>query len=107
MSSGSAVAMTLAPASTRNLGGSSGADADHDSWKTERVLGSSFMDGRYGFLLRRLSRGGVPDLKFDRVSGCCTGLISSTVKASLLVSHLEVPQSCISAMEARRARMRR
>ena len=27
------------------------------------------MDGRYGFLLRRLSRGGVPDLKFDGMSG--------------------------------------
>ena len=27
------------------------------------------MDGRYGFLLRRLSRGGVPDLEFDGVSG--------------------------------------
>ena len=78
-----------------------------DIWKTERVLGSWFVDGRYGFLLRRLSRGGVPDLKFDRVSGCCTGLISSTVKASLLVSHLGGPQSCISAMEPRRARVRR
>ena len=27
------------------------------------------MDGRYGFLLRRSSRGGVPELKFDVVSG--------------------------------------
>ena len=26
------------------------------------------MDGRYGFLLRRLSRGGVSDLEFDDVS---------------------------------------
>ena len=26
------------------------------------------MDGRYGFLLRRLSRGGVPDLEFECVS---------------------------------------
>ena len=33
------------------------------------MLGSWFVDGRYGFLLRRLSRGGVPDLKFDGVSG--------------------------------------
>ena len=40
-----------------------------DIWKTERVLGSWFVDGRYGFLLRRLSRGGVPDLEFDGVSG--------------------------------------
>ena len=40
-----------------------------DIWKTEHVLGSWFMDGGYGFLLRRLSRGGVPDLEFDGVSG--------------------------------------
>ena len=40
-----------------------------DIWKTERVLGSWFVDGRYGFLLRHLSRGGVPDLEFDGVSG--------------------------------------
>ena len=40
-----------------------------DIWKTERVLGSWFVDGRYGFLLRRHSRGGVPDLEFDGVSG--------------------------------------
>ena len=33
------------------------------------MLGSWFVDGRYGFLLRRLSRGGVPDLEFDGVSG--------------------------------------
>ena len=39
-----------------------------DIWKTERVLGSWFMDDRYGFLLRRLSRRGVPDLEFDGVS---------------------------------------
>ena len=41
----------------------------NDIWKTKRVLGSWFVDGRYGFLLRRLSRGGVPDLEFDGVSG--------------------------------------
>ena len=38
-------------------------------WKTEHVLGLWFVDGRYGFLLRRFSRGGVPDLEFDGVSG--------------------------------------
>ena len=38
-----------------------------DIWKTKLVLGSWFVDGRYGFLLRRLSRGGVPDLEFDGV----------------------------------------
>jgi hypothetical protein len=27
------------------------------------------VDDRYGFLLRRLSRGGVPDLEFDGMSG--------------------------------------
>ena len=32
-------------------------------------MGSWFVDGRYGFLLQRLSRGGVPDLEFDGVSG--------------------------------------
>ena len=37
--------------------------------KTEHVLDSWFVDGGYGFLLRRLSRDGVPDLEFDRVSG--------------------------------------
>ena len=31
--------------------------------------GSWFVDGRYAFLLRRLSCGGVPDLEFDCVSG--------------------------------------
>ena len=35
----------------------------------DRVLGSRFVDGRCGFLLRRSSRVGVPDLKFDDVSG--------------------------------------
>ena len=40
-----------------------------DIWKTEHVLGSWFVDGRDSFLLRRLSRGGVPYLKFDGVSG--------------------------------------
>ena len=40
-----------------------------DIWKTERVLGSWFVDGRYGFLLQHLSRGGVPDLEFDGVFG--------------------------------------
>ena len=32
-------------------------------------MGSWIVDGRYGFLLRRLSRGRVPDLEFDGVSG--------------------------------------
>ena len=40
-----------------------------DIWKTEHVLGSWLVDGRYGFLLRRFSRGGLPDLEFDGVSG--------------------------------------
>ena len=39
-----------------------------DIWKTEHLLGSWFVDGRYDFLLRRLSRGGVSDLEFDGVS---------------------------------------
>ena len=33
------------------------------------MLGSWIVDGRYGFLLWRLSCGGVPDLEFDGVSG--------------------------------------
>ena len=33
------------------------------------MLGSWFVNGGNGFLLRRLSRGGVPDLEFDGVSG--------------------------------------
>ena len=40
-----------------------------DIWKTEHMLGSWLVDGRYGFLLRRFSRGGLPDLEFDGVSG--------------------------------------
>ena len=39
-----------------------------DIWKAEHVLGSWFVDGRYGFLLRCFSRGGVLDLEFDGVS---------------------------------------
>ena len=40
-----------------------------DIWKTEHVLGSWFVDGRYDYLPRDLSRGGVPDLEFDGMSG--------------------------------------
>ena len=40
-----------------------------DIWKTKHVLGSWFVDGKYGFLIWRLSRGEVPDRKFDGVSG--------------------------------------
>jgi hypothetical protein len=43
-----------------------------DIWKTKHVLGSWLLDGRYGFLLRLLSRGRVPDLEFDGVSGVLT-----------------------------------
>ena len=35
----------------------------------DRVMGSWFVIGRYGFLLRRLSRAGMPDLEFADVSG--------------------------------------
>nr|XP_020147150.1 BTB/POZ and MATH domain-containing protein 2-like [Aegilops tauschii subsp. strangulata] len=38
-------------------------------WKTERVLGSWFVDGMYGFLLQRLCHVRVPDLEYDGVSG--------------------------------------
>ncbi|KAE8782407.1 Pentatricopeptide repeat-containing protein [Hordeum vulgare] len=40
-----------------------------DMCKTKCVLGSLFMNGRYGFLLQRFSHGGVPDLEFNGVSG--------------------------------------
>ena len=40
-----------------------------DIWKTKRVLGSWFVDGKFCFLLRRLSHVRVLDLKFDGVSG--------------------------------------
>ena len=40
-----------------------------DIWKTEHVLGSWLTDGGYGFLFRRLSHGGGPDLEFDGMSG--------------------------------------
>ena len=40
-----------------------------DIWKRKHVLGSWFVDDRYGFLLRRLSLGGVSDLEFNGVSG--------------------------------------
>uniref|UniRef100_M8C0P3 Receptor-like serine/threonine-protein kinase n=1 Tax=Aegilops tauschii TaxID=37682 RepID=M8C0P3_AEGTA len=63
VSSGSAVATTVAPASARSLGGSPGADADCGLHRRH------LEDKRYGFLLRRVSRGGVPDLEFDGVSG--------------------------------------
>ena len=79
-----------------------------DIWKTGRLLGSWFVDGGNGFLLRCLSRGGMADLKFDDVSGVCPGLIRSTAMVlPLLASHLGGPQSYISAMEPRRARVRR
>ena len=61
-------------------------------WKmVDRVLGSWFVDGTYGFLLRCLSRVGGPDLKFDGVSGVLPSLICSTVMVSLLVNHLGGP----------------
>ena len=50
----------FAPVSTRSLGGSPLADVDCDPlqqhWKmVDRVLGSWFVTGKYGFILRRLS----------------------------------------------------
>ena len=70
-----------------------------DIWKTEHVLGSWFVDGRYGFLLRRFSRGGVPGLEFDGVSEVLPPSDSFNGKGFTLVSHIGGPQSCISAME--------
>jgi hypothetical protein len=50
----------------------------------DRMLGSWYVDCRYGFLLRLLGRVGLPDLEFDGVS--------ATVMVSPLASHLEGPQ---------------
>ena len=78
-----------------------------DIWKTERVLGLWFVDGRYGFLLRRLSRGRVPDLKLDGVSGVLPRSDSFNDNGFIFDEPPWSPQSCISAMEPRRARVRR
>ena len=73
MSSGSVIWMMIAPAPARSLEVVQEwmqiVLCIDDIWKTEHVLHSWFVDGRYGFLLRRLSRGGVPDLEFDGMSG--------------------------------------
>ena len=69
VSSGSVVATTFAPASVWSLGGSPGADADCSMYQRHIKDETWFVDDRYDFLLQRLSRGGVPDLKFDGVSG--------------------------------------
>lgn len=71
------------------------------------MLGSRFVDGRYGFLLRCLSRGGVPDLEFDGVSRMLPRSDSFNGKDLTFGESLGGPQSCISAMEPRRARVRR
>uniref|UniRef100_R7WFB2 ATP-dependent Clp protease ATP-binding subunit clpC n=1 Tax=Aegilops tauschii TaxID=37682 RepID=R7WFB2_AEGTA len=109
VSSGSAVATAFAPVLAWSLEGSPGVDADSGLHRRHLEDGTcaGFMVRGYGFLLRHHSRGGVPDLEFDGMSGCCPGLIRSTIRASLLVSHLGGPQSCISAMELCRARVRR
>ncbi|KAE8821297.1 Glycyl-tRNA synthetase 2, chloroplastic/mitochondrial [Hordeum vulgare] len=78
-----------------------------DIWKTERVLGSWLMDGRYGFVLQRLTRGGVPDLEIDGVSGVLPQSDSFNENGFILVSPLGGPQSCISTMGTRRSRVRR
>ena len=65
------------------------------------VLGSWYVDGRYGFLLRRLSHVGLSDLKYDGVSGVLPRYVSFNGKVLLLASHLRGPQSCTSAMEPR------
>ena len=72
MSSCSAVVMAFAPASARSLGDSPGADANcglHRRHLEDGTCAGFVVRGRYGFLLRRLSRGGVLDLEFDGVSG--------------------------------------
>ena len=61
------------------------------------------MDGRCGFLLRRLSRVGVSDLKFDGVSGVLPWSDSFYGNGLLLVSQLGDSQSRVSAMKPLRA----
>ena len=78
-----------------------------DIWKTEYLLGSWFVDGRYGFLLGVLVVVECQIWSSMACPGCCPGLIRSTARASLLVSHHGGLQSCISAMDPRRARVRR
>ena len=72
MSSGSAVATAFASATARSLGGSPEADADcglHRQNLEDRTCAGLVVRGCwYGFLLRRLSHGGVPDLEFDDMS---------------------------------------
>ena len=71
VSSGSAIVTAFAPVSARSLGGSPRVDVDCGLHRRHledgTCVGSWFVDGRYGFLLRRLSRGGVSDLEFDGV----------------------------------------
>ena len=73
VSSGSAIAMALAPTSARSLGGSPGADADcglhRRHLKDGACAGLVVRGWQIWFPLRRFSRGGVPDLEFDGVSG--------------------------------------
>ena len=74
VSSAFAVAMMFAPEPARSLSGSPGADADCGLHRRHledggSCVGFEFVDSRCSFLLRRLSRVGVPDLEFDGVSG--------------------------------------
>ena len=72
-------------------------------WKmVDRVLGSWYVDGRYGFLLRRLNTIGCQIWSSMACPGCCLGLIRQMV---LVLPR--GPQSCISTMKPRRARVSR
>ena len=91
----SAIATMSAPASAQSLEGCPGEDANCGlhQWHREmvnHVLGPFFMDGRYDFLLWRLSHVGVPNFEFD-------GMSSVLPRSDSF--NLGGPQSCISAIE--------
>ena len=73
MSSGSAVVTAFVPASARSLGGSPGADTDcglHRRHLEDGACAGLVVRGwQIWFPPSAFSRGGVPDLKFDGVSG--------------------------------------
>ena len=91
VSSGSAVVTVFSPASARSLGGRPGADADcglrRRHMEDGTCLSSWFVDGRYGFLLRRLSRGRVLDLEFNGVPGVLPRSDSFNVNGFALLIH--------------------
>ena len=72
----------------------------NDIWKmVYRVLGIWFVDGRCGFLLRRVSRAGCQISSSMVCLWCCLDLIRLTGMVPSSVRHLVGPQNCILVME--------